>query len=430
MTDLQSFDLTAERNAPSKPYMTDEWKPSDERLWLKVLMVAKGRKREMTRVGPNGPRTIHAPNHGRGFRHWPNPKAVAWAVKQYNGYGGRWKGRDEEGQEVTTKASRDVLPQQTMLEQMRLGAILTTSESTPEHHSMIELERRDLVQLVEASDARQEFYWDITYEGLRHVTASLGSELTRRMESLLQGDYDVEEAKKTAVWLNDNFRFKSPKTPRGQKQLKEQMDKLWWSLAHGGLVHRSAVQLTWEEVKPKVADLVRYFSNEGVSVVSDKIELGGNTYFNRAGLDNVTLEKYARRLEALFSTVKGWRAKAFVGGLKVAFASPRDFRGTASGKYRQSEDMLYVRTTPAVLKRGEGYGGFDYILIHELGHRYDAKNPPPVNFDRPEWWTSKYSQTDSLAGSESFAELFAIGHYNMRGPWDPAILDRFEKVMS
>lgn len=427
MSDLWASDHTAVQNAPSKPYMTDEWKPSDEPLWLKVLMVAKGRKREMTRVGPNGPRTIHAPNHGRGFRHWPNPKAVAWAVKQYNGYGGRWKGRDEDGEEVTTKAAGS---QQSWLEQMRLGAILTTTKASSDHQLMLDLERRDLVQLVEASDTRQEYYWDITYDGLRHVTASLGGELTRRMESLLQGDYDVEEAKKTAAWLEQNFRFKSPKTPRGQKALKEQMDKLWWSLAHGGLVHRSSVQFTWDEIKPKVADLVRYFSNEGTSVVLDKIELGGNTYLNQAGLDTPTLEKYAKRLESLFSTLTGWRAQALKGGFKVAFASPRDFRGTASGKYRQSEDTLYVRTTPAVMKRGDGYGGFDYILIHELGHRYDAKNHVPVDFDRPEWWTSKYSQTESLAGSESFAELFAIGHYGLRGSWDPAILDRFEKVMS
>jgi hypothetical protein len=295
---------------------------------------------------------------------------------------------------------------------------------------MVALENRDLVQFVEANDARREFYWDITYEGLRHVTASLGGELTRRMDALLQGDYDVEEAKKTAIWLNDNFRFKSPKTPRGQKQLKDQVDKLWWSLAHGGLVHRSSVEFTWGEIKPRVADLVRYFSNEGVSVVPDKIEIGANTYYNEAGLDNTTLDKYARRLESLFDTVSGWRTKALRGGLKVAFASTRDFRGTSSGKYRQSSDTLYVKTTPAVMKRGDGYGGFDYILIHELGHRYEALNPLPLDFDRPEWWTSRYSQTDSMAGSESFAELFAIGHYGLTGSWDPQIVERFEKVMT
>lgn len=82
--------------APSKPYMTDEWEATDQRLWLKVLNVARGEKRQMTRVGPKGPRTINAPNKGRGFRRWPSPRALAWAVKQYNGYGGQWKPRKED----------------------------------------------------------------------------------------------------------------------------------------------------------------------------------------------------------------------------------------------------------------------------------------------------------------------------------------------
>lgn len=78
--------------APSKPYLTDKYDPTDPVLWDKVLQVARGDLRYFTRVGPDGPRTINAPNHGRGFRHWPNPKAVAWAIKQYNGYGSGWKG--------------------------------------------------------------------------------------------------------------------------------------------------------------------------------------------------------------------------------------------------------------------------------------------------------------------------------------------------
>lgn len=90
-----AHDLMSTRNAPSKPGMVDKWHPSDVKLWTRVLEVAKGRKREMTRVGPDGPRTIHAPNNGRGFRHWPNPKAIAWAVKQYKGFGGQWKGKGE-----------------------------------------------------------------------------------------------------------------------------------------------------------------------------------------------------------------------------------------------------------------------------------------------------------------------------------------------
>jgi 2'-5' RNA ligase len=103
MVMYRSKDLTAAQNAPSKPYLTDTHNATDPNLWEKVLMVARGDLRYMTRVGPKGPRTIHAPNHGLGYRHWPNMRAVAWAVKQYNGYGGRWKSKDE-GKEVTASA--------------------------------------------------------------------------------------------------------------------------------------------------------------------------------------------------------------------------------------------------------------------------------------------------------------------------------------
>lgn len=92
--------------APSKPYLTDKWEATDQRLWLRVLDVARGGKRQMTRTGPKGQRTIHAPNNGRGFRHWPNPKALAWAVKQYNGYGGKWRPKSEEQEAQKTSSHR------------------------------------------------------------------------------------------------------------------------------------------------------------------------------------------------------------------------------------------------------------------------------------------------------------------------------------
>lgn len=425
MADLWAEERTAVRNAPSKPYMTDEWDPTDERLWLRVLMVAKGRKRQMTRVGPNGPRTIHAPNHGRGFRHWPNQKAVAWAVKQYNGYGGRWKGKDEKGEEVTTKAASAY--EQSALEQMRRGSILTTQSGTADHRTMLSMEQRDLVQLVEASNTRLEFYWDITYQGMRHVTASLGGELTRKMEALLTGPYDLNEARKLAAWFEATFSFRSGRTPRGQKDLKDKADKLWWFLAHGNENAKFTVEPVWREsILPRLGDLTKFFSSEGGVEVPQKLVIGSNTYLNRAGLNSQTLEKYARRLEQVWSGVTGWRARAFVGGLTVAFVSAKEFPGKATGKYKSDQDEMRIRTTPAVLKRGDGYAGFDYILTHELGHRYEYKVRVDRDFDLPEWWTSKYSRQEG----EAFAELFAIGHYNMKGSWDPAVLDRFEKVMS
>ena len=441
-----SEDHRAERNAPSKPYLTDEWVPTDPRLWTKVLMVAKGRRREMTRVGPDGPRTIHAPNNGRGFRHWPNQRAVAWAVKQYNGYGGRWKGKDE----ATVMASQNLVTLQERLAQrllgrfqgiseglnpfqvqaleaMRTGSVLTTPDDSHEHLWMLALEDQGLARLVEANISREESYWDITRKGARKVVAGLGASLTQKMEALLAQPYDLNEAKNVGAWLKANFRFDSPKTPKGQKDLKEELSKLGWYLAHGTEAYQESVKLTWGQIKPRILDAVKYFTDEGGKVVPQEIQLGGNTYLNQAGLDEATLSRYANRLEVLWSTIHGWRKKALLGGLKVSFASPRDFKGTASGKYKSSGDILMVRTTPAILKRDAGYAGFDYILVHELGHRYHLKGGRlPEDFDQPHWWTSKYSRQEG----EAFAELFAIGNYRLTGSWDPAVLERFEKVMT
>jgi hypothetical protein len=92
---------------------------------------------------------------------------------------------------------------------------------------------------------------------------------------------------------------------------------------------------------------------------------------------------------------------------------------------------LYVRATPQVFKRTRGtYGAFDYIIIHELGHRYERKRGLPVDFDQAEWWTTKYSQTEGMGGSESFAELFALSNFGLTGYGRPGVFDRFEAVMA
>lgn len=548
MHDFWSEDLTATQNAPSKPFLTDEWDPTDERLWLRVLQVAKGRKREMTRVGPDGPRTIHAPNKGRGFRHWPNPKAIAWAVKQYNGYGGRWKGQGEESTKAASEApvygqilwlkhavdsqqhsfedvlhrrvrvgvegdsGRDMLRaeqaglftervngidvfahspddagpliqylknggiygspefssllgytsqqveqyrryllasaevpqpdglndfQKEALSRLKTGSIVTTEDDSSPYLWMSALEQKGFVHMIEASVERRESYWDLA--DVRVITAGLSDELTRKIEDLLKipdppdpTDLSwVKQANEVGRWVLANFRIKSPKTPRGQKALKDELERFQWFLNSGMWGYRSSIEDSWEKLKPQLADIVRYFSDEGGILVPREVDVGNITFINRAGLDQKALEKYSARLSQLFHGVRGWRAKALTGNLKIVFASAQDFNGTTKGKYKSAEDLLLVRTTPAVLKREAGYASLDYILIHELGHRYEHKvKDLPVDFDKPPWWTTRYSRADSMAGSESFAELFAIGHFGITGNWDAAILDRFEKVMA
>jgi hypothetical protein len=269
-------------------------------------------------------------------------------------------------------------------------------------------------------------------------SSTLIDELNSKMDRLFL-NFDPDEASDTAAWFKDTFRFESPKTPQGQKDLKNKAQSFWWHLQDAGnkkdyqgnaYNNPKAVEVAeraWkQDVKPLAGDLVRYFSNEGGKIVPKEIQAGGNTYLNLIGFDQKKIGQYVTAMEAVFDEVKGWRRKA-LGGLKVALAGPKEFRGTAAGVYKSGQDTLYVRATPNVLKRSAGtYGSFDYILIHELGHRYERKNHVPFDFERGEWHTSKYSTKDG----ESFAELFALSNFKMKGPWDQDRVERFEALMT
>jgi len=271
----------------------------------------------------------------------------------------------------------------------------------------------------------------------RLFVAGLADELEKRVETLLKGEpRDVAEAQTLSDWIKKNF--KVGVQVRGHKELAGELDRLieiltqYYGRGTGDPTFgQSMVRTIWNRgIKPRLEELTQYFTDEGGSKLVAEYQIGSNTYLNKVGMSKDNLIKYATRLDSLFNGLSGWRKKALSGGLTVALAPPKYFHGTASGKYRSSEDTLYVRAIPKVLQRSGGtYGSVDYILIHELGHRYEYLHKLPLDFDKPEWWTSRYSMTESMSGSESFAELFAIGHFNLTGPWGQSKVERFEKLM-
>lgn len=424
---------TAVKTKPSYPYPTDEHAATNENLWKRVLEVASGRLREFTQ----GDRTIHAPNDGRGFRKMPaNPNGIAWAVKQYNGFGGAWRNQKEE----------KVAAQSPLLRVLAAGGVAVS-----EGGEFDALARAGFIQLSGEQGTRR--YWDITEQGRRVVQAGLKEDLLHKVRELKDlgrarqdapalTDEDKRTMREVAVWFRKHFRVDSVKTPKGHKRLKDEAMAFLNSLEQlsvpGGWTSPAALNLDagpWGRTLEKELDtLVEFFTGEGDAARGKKEEvvelrLTHATYFNRGHVSEVHFRKYAEKIDGLLGRIKGWRRKALKGTLKVVL---QNASMKVQGKYKTALDEMWIKATPAVMKRGEGsYGSPDYILLHELGHRYERFNRLSMNFDTEQWWTTEYSRTVPLSGSsESFAELFALGHYGIKGNWDPAILERFEGVMT
>ena len=276
---------------------------------------------------------------------------------------------------------------------------------------------------------------------------SLADELHRKLDEVLSlttqnldQEYDWFQpniSDPIDAWFRDNFpKLFGSRTPRGGKDLKNEADRLLWSLQNrvrmssdraAGL---EALENEIARFRPMVEDFVAKFSNLSGPKVVPEVVVNGNTYKNLRGFSEKTLMKYVRVLDGILSSLKGWKKRALKGGVVIALAGPDQFRSTAGGVYKSAEDVMYVRATPKIIKRTGGtYGSFEYIFVHEMGHRYEYKVRVRVDFDRMPWRTTRYSWKEG----ESFAELFALSHFGISEVRDnefSKILERFEDVMT
>ena len=269
---------------------------------------------------------------------------------------------------------------------------------------------------------------------------TLGTELNSLVKNTINNP-EIGKLKGLYKFLDDNFYVLPKKSPSGQTKLKSN-----WVLFTNEIKRQIEYSELWKEpsnslgLLPRMFEdldlplIIKYFSKgTGYIQPPKKFKLGSNTYLNSAQLNEDKLKEYAEAIELVFKELKGWRKDALDGGVTVDFAPATKFRSkTVGGRYNRNEGILYVRATPTVLKRTKGtYGAFDYIIVHELGHRFQHIKKTR-NFSvfgsrghDKSWYTSKYSYSDG----EAFAELFAIGNFNIKGDWDPEILVEFEKLM-
>lgn len=288
----------------------------------------------------------------------------------------------------------------------------------------------------------------------------VGDELRSKVQAVLSSR-DHKAAHDLGKWFADKFHVNVGRTPRGGKQLKKDAASFWHFLSTSwmqtssnlpphlasmivgkALTHDNwkSIERRWkQDIEPNLDKYVKMFTDEGGVSVPIELKVGKRLYKNQQGFTEKRLRGIIAKLEPIWKKVKGRRAHAFDGGLVVVLQRPKNFRGTSKGVYKSELDEMWVRAVPKVLKQMGSYGGLDYILLHELGHRFERKarsHMPSVDFDRPEWYTTKYSRADSWAGSESFAELFVLGiqdwpqtNWSESPEAGKAVVAKFEKLM-
>lgn len=213
--------------APSKPSLSDTWEPTDQNLWQRVLDVAKGESKQLTQ----GDRTINSPNRGRGFFPWPHPNGIAWATKQYNGFGGKWRGQTKEAALSLVYPQEDgsnvIIPEFMLgrfeaylgtmdrLERVHAGTAVT-KEGSAGHSAMLDLRSRGWVRFA-SKGPKGHHYWEITGTGVKAHTFGLWDTFRVRFSELLAGELTHRAVGDLADWCDRN-RIGSVRAPGGQKR--------------------------------------------------------------------------------------------------------------------------------------------------------------------------------------------------------------------
>jgi hypothetical protein len=185
-------------------------------------------------------------------------------------------------------------------------------------------------------------------------------------------------------------------------------------------VRASFARMTIDDMK-KVTDKLLTKAGEVT-----EIKLKHATYYNESTMASSKFVASAKQIDKHLSTFKGPHKKALdAKPLVVRFVKKEQSKSTAV--YKSMQDEIYIRPDRRFVA-GDGYGSFIYIITHELGHRYEDLVSQMSSLHRR--FTTKYSQTDSMSGSEAFAELFALSHFGInKYPEYEKQIEEFNRVV-
>lgn len=114
-------------------------------------------------------------------------------------------------------------------------------------------------------------------------------------------------------------------------------------------------------------------------------------------------------VEKMLESLKSYHREA-AHNLKIKFVGSTDIKSKA--KYKSDQDTILINSSKVI--QSDEYAGLNYVIVHELGHRYLKFHPQRWDYDNPKWITTKYSMVDSMTGEEKFAELFALSNWKSK----------------
>jgi hypothetical protein len=221
---------------------------------------------------------------------------------------------------------------------------------------------------------------------------------------------------------------KSGRAPKGEKKLFDSIKFLHTQAEvyqSTGLLspNISATFSWWDEAEmDRVADV--FFAGKTKAKL-EVITHGNVTFHNGSSMSEVRFVKTSKTVAALLKSLKGYHKKAISKPLEIHFKSAKDIK--AKAVYKGLLDQVWIRDNSKA--DNELYGHLLYIVVHELGHRFDKLHRIPRDFADSDFYTTDYSHADSMAGSECFAEIFAISHWPDKYKEYADQIERFNKLM-
>jgi len=229
-------------------------------------------------------------------------------------------------------------------------------------------------------------------------------------------------------WL-DSLRLSYGKAPKG---LKEVFKDLQFLQRQFDVAKDFNIQVNTGNIKAVLSRWTKDTIDKIQNSLSDKEQIDLNLknaiYINNSLLNATKFKELAQQLDTFLNTLKGFHKKALKKPLKIRFVKKATLKSKA--QYKSNKDEIYIR--PDYIKFNDNYGSFSYILVHELGHRYlklFGKGLKNINFNYPKWFTTRYSETQTMSDEEPFAELFALSNWSSKYKEYKEKIDKFIKVL-